>query len=89
MPDAEKTAAKSAPASAQTDPADIETAALAAQDPSLVIAAVQPRSSKTLDKMRGNPKADWTIADIEKVCRELDINCTAPSHGSHYKVSST
>ena len=41
-----------------------------------------------LDRMRSNPAGDWTIDDVEAVCREFGIRCTAPSGGgSHYKVS--
>jgi hypothetical protein len=38
--------------------------------------------------MRANPKADWTIADVEALCRELDVACS-PSRGgsSHYKIT--
>ncbi|HVL72824.1 MAG TPA: hypothetical protein VM434_13200, partial [Beijerinckiaceae bacterium] len=46
------------------------------------------KALRTLDEMRRNPRADWTIADIEGVCRRLGLVCTPPSHGSHYKVSS-
>jgi hypothetical protein len=38
--------------------------------------------------MRANPLADWTMADIEAVCREHGVRCAAPiGGGSHYKVS--
>jgi hypothetical protein len=41
-----------------------------------------------LDRMRSNPAGDWAISDVEAVCREFGIRCTAPSGGgSHYKVS--
>jgi hypothetical protein len=40
------------------------------------------------DQMRRNPAADWSIADVEAVCREHGLRCSAPSGGgSHYKVS--
>jgi hypothetical protein len=44
--------------------------------------------SKRLERMRENPAADWTISDIEAVCREHGILCE-PSHGggSHYKIA--
>lgn len=43
--------------------------------------------SKRLEAMRANPRANWTIADVEAVCREFDIVCEAPrGGGSHYKV---
>lgn len=43
--------------------------------------------SKRLEQMRANPKANWTIADVEAVCREHGIEC-GPARGgsSHYKV---
>jgi hypothetical protein len=34
--------------------------------------------SKRLEQMRANPRADWTIADVEALCRELELEC-APS----------
>jgi hypothetical protein len=37
--------------------------------------------------MRANPAGDWSISDIEFVCREHGIRCTPPTGGSHYKVS--
>ncbi len=44
--------------------------------------------SDRLDRMRRSPAGDWTIADVEAVCREHDVRCRPPSGGgSHYKVS--
>ena len=41
-----------------------------------------------LSRMRRNPVADWTIGDVEAVCREHGLRCSPPSGGgSHYKVS--
>jgi hypothetical protein len=46
------------------------------------------KTSKRLEAMRRNPRADWTISDVEAVCREHDLNCDPPRGGSsHYKVS--
>lgn len=44
--------------------------------------------SKRLERMRQNPAADWTIADVESLCREHGIWCE-PSRGggSHFKVA--
>jgi hypothetical protein len=43
---------------------------------------------KLLAKMRNNPRSDWTIADVETLCRMFDIHCSASRSGSsHYKVS--
>ncbi len=44
--------------------------------------------SDTLDRMRRNPAADWTINDVVAVCVRHGVRCTPPSGGgSHYKVS--
>ena len=41
-----------------------------------------------LDRMRSNPAADWSIADIARVCRERGVSCAPPTGGgSHYKIS--
>ena len=41
-----------------------------------------------LDRMRSNPAADWSIADIARVCREHGVSCAPPTGGgSHYKIS--
>ena len=38
--------------------------------------------------MRANPAGDWSISDVEAVCREYGIRYTPPTGGgSHYKVS--
>jgi hypothetical protein len=44
--------------------------------------------SKRLEAMRHNPAGDWTIGDVEAVCREYGILCE-PSRGgsSHFKVA--
>jgi len=45
-------------------------------------------ASKRLDKMRRNPRGDWSIADVKAVCREFDVTCeSARSGSSHYKIS--
>jgi hypothetical protein len=44
--------------------------------------------SKRLEAMRRNPRDDWTIADVEAVCREFGITVARPRSGSsHYKVT--
>ena len=41
-----------------------------------------------LDEMRRNPAADWSMRDVETVCRAYGVSCRAPSGGgSHYKIS--
>jgi hypothetical protein len=43
--------------------------------------------SKRLDRMRGNPHADWKIDDVEAVCREYGVECAPSRSGSsHYKI---
>jgi hypothetical protein len=44
------------------------------------------RAADLLERMRANPQADWTIADIERVCRACELTITPPRRGSHYKV---
>jgi len=44
--------------------------------------------SKRLEQMRRNPQSDWSIADVEAVCREHGVACAASRSGSsHYKVT--
>ncbi|HEX6441540.1 MAG TPA: type II toxin-antitoxin system HicA family toxin [Stellaceae bacterium] len=39
-----------------------------------------------LERMRANPRADWTISDVERLCRRMGLTITAPRRGSHHKV---
>jgi len=40
------------------------------------------------ERMARNPRNNWTIKDVERVCRENGLTCSAPrGGGSHYKVS--
>jgi hypothetical protein len=42
----------------------------------------------TLERMAGNPRDNWSIKDIEIVCRENGLTCSPPrGGGSHYKVT--
>ena len=44
--------------------------------------------SKRLEAMRRNPRGDWTISDIEALCREYGVSCeTSRSGSSHYKIA--
>ena len=44
--------------------------------------------TELLAKMRQNPRSDWTISDVETLCRSFGIWCAASRSGSsHYKVS--
>jgi hypothetical protein len=41
-----------------------------------------------LERMRVNPAGDWTVQDVEAVCREHGVSCSPPrGGGSHWKVS--
>jgi hypothetical protein len=43
---------------------------------------------KLLDRMVSNPRGDWTISDVEKLCQENGLICGPPrGGGSHYRVS--
>ena len=44
-------------------------------------------SDDLLDRMRRNPADDWTIADVERLCRRYGIACKSPAAGSHFKIS--
>lgn len=42
----------------------------------------------TLARMRNNPQGDWTLTDVEAVCRQAGLRCAPPTGGgSHWKVS--
>jgi len=41
-----------------------------------------------VERMRSNPGGDWTISDVQAVCRVFGLGCSPPRGGeSHYKVS--
>ena len=44
------------------------------------------RAADLLERIRASPRGDWTIADIERLCRACGLTITAPRRGSHYKV---
>ena len=46
-------------------------------------------AQKRFDQMARNPKGDWSINDIQTVCRDNGLECRPPSGGgSHWKISS-
>lgn len=46
------------------------------------------KADKLLAQMRHNAAADWTIADVARVCGGLGWQCLPPSGGgSHWKVT--
>lgn len=46
------------------------------------------RGARLLGRMKNNPRDDWQIGDVQRLCDAYEINCIAPSGGgSHFKVS--
>jgi len=41
-----------------------------------------------IERMRENPKNDWTIADVKKLAKAHGLEVRSPSGSSHYVVSS-
>lgn len=41
-----------------------------------------------VDRMAENPKGDWTIEDVKKLCGQHDLEIRSPNGSSHYVVSS-
>ncbi|MCZ7674865.1 MAG: hypothetical protein M5U35_01785 [Roseovarius sp.] len=46
------------------------------------------RKKPLLEQFRDNPRNDWQIRDIEKLCNQVGLNLQPPGNGSHYKVYS-
>ncbi|MFD1704469.1 hypothetical protein ACFSCV_15785 [Methylopila henanensis] len=43
---------------------------------------------RELADMRANPKGDWQVRDVEKLCNQIGLSCNPPTRGSHIKVRS-
>jgi hypothetical protein len=41
-----------------------------------------------IEKMRSNPKDDWTIDDVKRVVKQEGLEIRSPKRGGHYVVSS-
>jgi len=41
-----------------------------------------------LEQMVSNPKKDWKIKDVEKLCNSIGMDLLPPRNGSHFKVIS-
>lgn len=41
-----------------------------------------------LEKMRRNPKGDWSISDVQRLCDEHGIDLFQPRRDSHYMAAS-
>ena len=45
------------------------------------------RKAKLYAAMKSNPRGDWSITDVQSLCRAFEIDCEAPTRGSHYTLS--
>ena len=45
------------------------------------------KADKLLAALRANPRGDWQIADVERVCRLHGMICLPPKRGDHWKVA--
>jgi len=46
------------------------------------------KADKLLQRMRHNPAGDWSIRDVERLCKAMGWACLPPTGGgSHWKVS--
>ncbi len=45
------------------------------------------KAEKLLEKMQRNPRDNFSIEDIESVCRLYGLDCGAPKRGSHFTIS--
>ncbi len=46
------------------------------------------RGQKLLNKMRNNPRGDWTIENLNTVAKEYNsLRLDSPRRGSHYTLS--
>lgn len=43
---------------------------------------------KIFEKMKNNPKGDWSISDVSTLCKQVGLHLVPPSRGSHYTVYS-
>jgi len=46
------------------------------------------KKKSLLEQMRNNPRNDWQIADIQKLCNEYGLKMDSPQNGSHYRIHS-
>ena len=45
------------------------------------------KRDKLLVAMWRNPRNDWSIEDVQRLCSSYEVSCNPPSGGSHWKVS--
>jgi hypothetical protein len=41
---------------------------------------------KLFEKMKNNPRGDWRIEDVIKVCKLCGLTVEKPTNGSHYNI---
>lgn len=41
-----------------------------------------------LEQMRRNPRDNWTIAEVQRLCDEHGVTLMPPTRDSHYKAAS-
>lgn len=46
------------------------------------------KKKSILERMEANPRNDWLMKDVEKLCSQIGLELEPPKHGSHYKVYS-
>lgn len=46
------------------------------------------KKKSLLERLEANPRDNWKISDIEKLCNQTGLKLGPPSNGSHYTVQS-
>ncbi|MEW9919468.1 hypothetical protein AB2B41_07635 [Marimonas sp. MJW-29] len=46
------------------------------------------KKKSLFERMKSNPKGDWTIGDVEAFCKQEGLDFRKPNGGSHHVVSS-
>ena len=46
------------------------------------------KKQSLFERMKANPKGNWTIKDIETLCKQYELKLKPPRRGSHYVVFS-
>lgn len=45
------------------------------------------KADKLLERMVRNPTGDFSMEDVQSVCRAFGIACETPKRGSHFTIS--
>ena len=52
------------------------------------VSKIVSKPEKLLEGMRRNPAGDWTIQDVQTLCKGLGWQCLPPTGGvSHFKIA--